>query len=52
MPVKANVGTMGRDVITKLVPEDEVLLDPDPFILLKQDALFGLGTAGTLLTLL
>jgi hypothetical protein len=50
MPVKANVGMMGRAVVTKLVPADEILLDSDPFILLKHGALFGLETAGTLLT--
>lgn len=53
MPVKANVGTtMGRDVVTKLVPADEILLDSDPFILLKHSAPFGLEAAGTHLTLL
>lgn len=43
MPVKVNVGTMGRDVVTKLVPGDEILLDSDPFILFKHNALCQLG---------
>lgn len=28
-PVSVNVGTVGRDVVTKLVPEGEILLDFD-----------------------
>lgn len=48
MPVKVNVGTMGRDVATKLVPVGEIWADSDPFILSKHNVLFSLETAGTL----
>lgn len=43
MPAKANAGTLGRDVVTKLVPADEILLDSDSFILFKHNALCQLG---------
>ena len=43
MPVKVNVGTLGRDVVSKLVPVDEILLDSDPFILFKHNVLCQLG---------
>lgn len=43
MPVKVNMGTLGRDVATKLVPVDEILSDSDPFILFKHNVLCQLG---------
>lgn len=52
MPVKVNVGTMGGDVVTKLVPGGEIWPDSDPFILFKHNALLGLETAGTLFIVL
>lgn len=43
---------LGRGVIAKLVRVDEILLNSNPFILFKHNALFGFETAGTLFIVL